>query len=40
MKNFLTAFYNFLYECGKVKAASQLARMGLYDEARAVMNSK
>jgi hypothetical protein len=40
MKNFLNAIYVFFQEMGKAKAASALAREGLYKEAQAMMSVK
>lgn len=40
MKKLLTSMIAFLHELGKVRAASELARLGHYVEARAVLLSK
>lgn len=40
LSRFLNAFYDFLQELGKAKAASHLARMGKHKEAQAIMASK
>ncbi len=37
MKNFLNSLYSFFHEMGKAKAATALARAGLYKEARELM---
>lgn len=37
MKNFLNTIYAFFHEMGKAKAASAMARAGMYKEAKDLM---
>jgi hypothetical protein len=40
MKSILNAFYSFLHEFGKARAATAMARRGDYSTARAIMEAK
>ena len=40
MKNFLNALYEFSLSIGQARAASALARAGMYEEAQALMAGK
>jgi hypothetical protein len=40
MKNFLNTLYEICISIGQARAASALARAGMYDEAKALMLAK